>query len=510
MFLFLPVKIFSVLFLSSNFAKPLCLNHECRLCLFPVVFAIEDAASNECVFVPNFLDRFVQGVDITKLDLSPMGRLYATPPLGTIMDFTCKKGKRVTTSGLRHLDYQLPDQFMSFTDVPSIATQDEQPLINIFTSASDIKQQLAAKLGVQYQNGMFSRSSSIQYQIEQSLNKSQKVATAEMLIPLSNVLLPDPDWFIWLGGYAVRLARRLPKTFESDYRGYYAKFTLFGTHFFIKGQFGILKKHFLTVANEYVLKHGSHNLHSDISKFFNQQSSVDFHKAERSKSFVYGGNAILFGTDPNLSEVVKNAFEEPWFLGGQLMPIYNFLDDEKSEAMKKAVDEHLAKAFLEETDNYIKAGLDLNKNWTRGENLTSAVEVLKRDSKLTEDKISKVYDEATWNFVAPDWWKNTSICFEYSPDNSSNRCENESSSCALIDEFTSEFKNLAQDDGEYLMRWAIKPPSEAETWFTEVQICYKVSDEGNNSTSVLCAPAGTFTAFHSLETDSGSDKCSVS
>ena len=118
----------------------------------------------------------------------------------------------------------------------------------------------------------------------------------------------------------------------------------------------------------------------------------------------------------------------------------------------------------------------------------------------------------------PSWFYQTQLCYQWRPDGDGGQCGGgvPRKLCAYVGSKTQFYRDdTDRRSGGCRMQWAILSPN-AESWFKNVQICYRWYADGNSgqcgggAPASQCASIGKFTQEYRDDTDRRSGGCRMS
>ncbi|XP_070541628.1 uncharacterized protein [Ptychodera flava] len=121
--------------------------------------------------------------------------------------------------------------------------------------------------------------------------------------------------------------------------------------------------------------------------------------------------------------------------------------------------------------------------------------------------------------IAPSWFRNDAqLCYSWYPDGDGGQCGGGAARtlCSGVNGYTDYYRDDTDGrSGGCRMSWAVLAYG-AESWFDQVQICYKWYADGDGgqcgggAASELCAPVNTYTAYYRDDSDERSGGCRMS
>lgn len=154
----------------------------------------------------------------------------------------------------------------------------------------------------------------------------------------------------------------LPATYEEAPRMYDAFLDTFGTHFYQSGKFGGYLNQKTFISNSYLYASTEHSLQANLKanylRLVKGSIGVDVNATSISNAFMmnteihhryYGGHRGPRSAPEtvNLHEWERAVLQDPWLVGGQLVPIESLIQNETLQReVKKAVLVKLTRATL--------------------------------------------------------------------------------------------------------------------------------------------------------------------
>ena len=118
----------------------------------------------------------------------------------------------------------------------------------------------------------------------------------------------------------------------------------------------------------------------------------------------------------------------------------------------------------------------------------------------------------------PLWFNQTQLCYKWRPDGDGGQCGagEPQDLCATVGSQTQYYRDDTDGrGGGCRMQWAVMSPN-AESWFHQVQICYRWYADGDGgqcrggAPKEMFAPVGTFTQEYRDDMDGRSGGCRMS
>ena len=469
-----------------------------------------------CTNISSGLKRLALGVDITTLSLDPLDFTEPDGYVAPVVDFTCSQGKMWRNPYNEQL-YQVPDQIASIVSVPggwlNVVTK-------IYRKYSDVKREMSFSVGVSYMFGLFSSSTTYKIMNRAITNKSMEISDVFSFVSTSEAVF-EPAFVLGLNSNAQSLLNRLPELFSDSPQDYFDFISIFGTHYFTKGKFGGYIRQIFETRSDYYATHTSSDIQVQARGiFFNLLKTkggysgptfeVDAEFTKNSNSYVmyYGGDTNLLQED-GLLEWQPTVQGNPWIFGGSLVPIYEMINNSlKRDSMEQALQAHLDKAFLGELDSLLKSVQYKSK----GKSLQAQVDEQAQKMVPDHDTITALGD-AVDDILGnpPSWWQSIEFCYHsYSAYRAHHDCTNsQNPTCAPLGAYTPITYDNTRGKGCNI-RWQLKTPNLGDSWFNEVQICFKYrpspgadSNQCNKgrSRTELCAPVNSYTPLYFDDTD---------
>ena len=367
--------------------------------------------------------------------------------------------------------------------------------VHSFTSHSELQQFLAATVGVTHENGMFARThtySSISDQLQTATNLIAMVHSP--VLSSEATLLPKQE--LQLSAIVQKYLDNIDKDFDSDTEGYKRFIATFGTHFFSSVRFGPLVQNMFTIDRSLQNMYDRSQIETfsveSFSRWFDETllkrhpevtaAGDQFDTLSTRTYEVFGGRTELLARGET-NEWFTTALDSPWVYGGQLVPIYDLISDERQkESVRKAVEAHLDRASVEDIESRLKVAIGKYQNSGRASDLKSIEKevILLRQKKSIEHTLANHWVNALkYSLAAPKWWQEAEICFKYANDVPGKYCSGAKPTCAPLNQFTEMYQDWSRKQGGCQMMWGLFVPAETEAWFEEtVKLCFNFSSVG--------------------------------
>ncbi|RWS00194.1 perivitellin-2 67 kDa subunit-like protein, partial [Dinothrombium tinctorium] len=412
------------------------LGEDMKTILFLLLFcvAVHRCLSATCSNVIPGLVKLSRGVDITKLDLTPLDTTEDDGFDRRIFDFTCNKKAMWTSPYNPGVAYDLPDQVETANSIPGGVLDAS---VKIHTSFNDVKRSMSSKAGVSFLKGMFSLSGSYKRFEHSIANNSRRIAEVEAFF--SAIQLDFlPFWDLSLSNSALNYINKvLPVNYESDPSKFNDFIKYFGTHYFSTGKFGGLFRVSILMESSLLQTMSSRDIEANAKGSFfkilkakggysGSMTSVSeqFSSKTQIAARFYGGNANLLDVD-SWNNWWSSVPSNPWLFAGKLEPIINLIPDgPKKEAMKVAFNVYLDKAYLTEIQRLLYSFLNKGKV---GEE--RALQFLNRANALISqlipdhNAVEALGSEVEKFITVPEWFlTRTQLCYQWYPDGDGGQC----------------------------------------------------------------------------------------
>ncbi|XP_075256813.1 perivitellin-2 67 kDa subunit-like isoform X2 [Convolutriloba macropyga] len=555
----------------------------------PVITADELEAS--CgLNLPGGLVQVSRGVDITTLDLANFQMASEIGFTGgPVIEFSCREGSQWRNVHDGQL-YQRPDQVWG---IDSVVTGFPNIIAEVVTCRDEVRDMIEERVNVapvpnhNSQSGFFSNSHTLRSLGSEMMNKSEVVTVVTSFLHSTQVYLSPSPEDLKLTPEVVSALNNLPNSFEQNKERYTDFIRTFGTHYFTSAKMGPFIQHVYRTSRPYMDRFGKEQLKEDAKKSFltwvrthanYSRSSMDsdsaFDVASPSDAFnkytlsqeqlIYGGQTSTF-MEQGLFPWAYEAIKSPWIFSGQLRTLSDLIEKKspKREALEKAVQSYLDKAYLSELETIVAdviKTIPISEDSSNEQTTDNGTELQSESAKLMDllkmvkQETSKEYPNATkvaeleslakFHIELPNWWQKTELCFKFIPDREDRFCTGESPTCASIGSFTQIFKDWSRSAGGCQLSWGIftpkreqvyKPPepvghqkvltlvdegsdvlwTDDDKWFRETKFCFKYFPTGvefqcgNGSYTELCVGLNEFTPYYHDHSDSRRGGCEL-
>jgi len=307
------------------------------------------------------LTQFKRGIDITKLDLMSLGTGAEDGLKPSVIHYTCNKGTKIQfppSEGEKSYETKkLPDQIESVTPKRTSSSSEK---VEIMKTCRDVRNVMKANAGIGDILGLFSLSGSYEKMTSSVTNKSVYLESAEHVESVFNVLMkPAFSRKMKLDEDAADYIEDLPTTFKEDPEKYQTFIDYYGTHYFSEATFGGVIEVLLETSTDYYEKTSDSKVQAEAKATFkaimiggsssggSKKVDEEFTKNTAKTIRVHGGTTNLFNEDKGFKDWKSTVPGLPYLYKGKLKPIYAlFKDEDKKDAMKRAIKVHMDKAQL--------------------------------------------------------------------------------------------------------------------------------------------------------------------
>ena len=235
----------------------------------------------------------------------------------------------------------------------------------------------------------------------------------------------------------------------------------------------------------------------------------------------YGGTTTHL-TSNGIQAWQPTVNSSPWLISGQLQSISDLIqDDTQKTGMEKAVEQHILRRYLVELRRLLEIGKAKFGQAVGGlETRLAAIEGLSVGN-LVEADIETLQVSIESVAEVPEWFlENTNLCYLWRADSTNGQCDSSRNSqgslCEKVGQMTPWYYDNTDDRaGGCRMQWGIFSRN-YESWFKEVQICYRWVSDGtasqcsNKASGMVCAPVDSYTTFYRDDTNNSPGGCKMS
>ncbi|GFO25878.1 hypothetical protein PoB_005238300 [Plakobranchus ocellatus] len=489
-------------------------------------FLSDSSGSVQCSKTPPGVSKLMKGVDITTLDLLPIGLTGSDGFKSPVIDMACNDDRVWSLDGE---EYQLPDQVWQMTNTPGgWLTTD----VNVYKTSSDIRNSMT--LGVAGQgsiwNYAFSASGSYS-KLQNTITNSTRYISDVASYHSTNRVDLIPDWILQLNPIAKLYVDRFigDKTYESDPQVYHRFINQFGTHYFSVANFGGQIRMVCETSTSYFSLHSTQEIKDEAKTDFmgllsanGGSTTEDSRFADASTQTVryYGGSANLLSTD-GINSWQPTVDENPWLLSGELKPISNLItNDIQRSSMERAVLQHVMQSYLGELRRLVASiNLKLGSSPTT-DDFEERLTVMEAQplGSLVEADVYALGKDIDNQITIPFWFsENTRFCYQWRPDGDRGQCGagEDRLLCAPVGRMTPFYRDDSDNrGGGCLMQWSIQSTG-FDSWFYDVQVCFHWEADVNNAqcgggaNHTLCAPVNEFSPEYRDDTDDRIGGCQM-
>ncbi|GFR71720.1 perivitellin-2 67 kDa subunit [Elysia marginata] len=485
----------------------------------------------ECSKAPPGVRKIVKGVDITTLDLVPLDFTTSDGFKSPVINFTCNLDRKYTR-GVK--TYQLPDQIWQMTNNPGgWVTSNAQ----LYKTSKDVRTSMAKDVGGQGSIWKFSFSASKSYtKMQHTITNSSKYISDVASFYSSTQVDLIPDWLLQMNWIAKLYVQRFMdgKTYQSDPDVYQEFINQFGTHYFSVANFGGHIRSVYETSTSYFSSHtdsqAKKNAKASFLKLLSAHggsvkgsTTVDSQFSSKSTETVryYGGSTNLLSS-VGIQTWQPTVDDNPWLFSGELKPISDLLsNDTQRSSMEEAVKQHVMRAFLGELWRLLTTATSKMGSSAATNELArrlADMEALPLGS-LVEADVEKLEDDIKKQTTVPSWFTaNTQLCYQWRPDGDGGQCGGGAARrlCARPGSMTPVYRDDTDGrGGGCRMQWSIQSTG-FESWFSQVQICYRWHPDGDGgqcgggAARLLCAGLNKFSPEYRDDTDGRGGGCQMS
>ncbi|XP_063717856.1 uncharacterized protein LOC134844959 [Symsagittifera roscoffensis] len=244
-----------------------------------------------------------------------------------------------------------------------------------------------------------------------------------------------------------------------------------------------------------------------------------------SKVIFYGGNLASIENN-SVVDWIKNTSNDLFVFKGRLRPISDLIEnDTKRQSMMKAVQMHIDRAFLSESEtkvNILIEALKTNKQIAELTKLKKRTVDLRQKSFPNHDLVQSLSSDIDHELEIPAWFRATSICYKFYEVVKKGNMTEVTQSCAPVNQVTDVFEDWSggRSPGGYEIAWGVfnnaSIPTLDYNWFSQLQLCFKYIPAGDRAQcgdgfeKELCSSLNEFLPYYYDGTDSRSGGCVLS
>ena len=482
-----------------------------------------------CSDVQGGLAQLFRGVDISRLDLLPLDFFTDNGFRGQVLEMNCKLLKQKfdpRTDSYTQVPDIVHDLVLSSDDALEITSK-------VFDKVIEIKRAMADQVGISYENGMFSNSGSFRTAARHMVGGDRIISDVTSVSFVSEVIFDSSILNKWVK----KQIDNLPETLQTKkYENFIEKF---GTHYFEYGSFGSVIRNQTQFQRDPYDNHQAQNINFEASKNFlawlknnvaddsEAISNVEKPLFEQgfSKVIFYGGNLASIENN-SVVDWIKNTSNDLFVFKGRLRPISDLIEnDTKRQSMMKAVQMHIDRAFLSESEtkvNRLIEALKTNKQIAELTKLKKRTVDLRQKSFPNHDLVQSLSSDIDHELEIPAWFRATSICYKFYEVVKKGNMTEVTQSCAPVNQVTDVFEDWSggRSPGGYEIAWGVfnnaSIPTLDYNWFSQLQLCFKYIPAGDRAQcgdgfeKELCSSLNEFLPYYYDGTDSRSGGCVLS
>lgn len=352
-----------------------------------------------------------RGVDVTSLDLVPMDASNSDDGYrGLLIKYTCRKD---LTRTLANVKYNQPDQISVVSEIPA-GSMDSS--VSVVKTANDARNSLSVNAGVDAATPKVAFSASFSYEKMQStlLQKSRKVETVSNAYGARRVDMVTKDTLkLSLDTGVKALIAKLPSSYTDNPAAYRDFIKTYGTHYFVMAKFGGTLTMFLETSADYYEKNELTKIEVQAKATFlsavsayggvsTSTATIDAKFTENSLKTVryYGGTANLLA-QTGLAAWQPTIQAQPWLFSSTLAPISDLIQDNmRSSAMRKAINDHVLRAYLTvELKRIINSLPSVPRASTTAVSLLATIDTMNKQVPLVEAEVLALGTEVNGAFI---------------------------------------------------------------------------------------------------------------
>ena len=455
--------------------------------LLAVIIHIYLSSCRHCDNLPPGFDRMTLGVDITSLEFEPLEINKPDGFRGRVIEFTCDEMKH-WKSPYTNISYQMPDQIWSIVTKPGSLNEVD---IAVYKNVLEIKTEKVFRAKVEVYFGLFSKSSTYKKIFYEIIERNNVITEAETFVSTIGAYFAPPE-ILGLSEEMQVMVDLLPEQFEENPTPYYEFISYFGTHYISIADFGGYIKQMFSTSSNFISsnKEAALSIEAEISfdKYISAAGGYGGGATINSKEYLsqtditttyHGGDTSLID-EKNIPGWKKSIPYNPWLYSGNLVPISKLIKDvNKSASMERAYHVHAAKAYLEELNDQLQNG-SRKYQFVDASLINSLLEktkTLMQSAAPGLDDIKELGEEVNFHLVPGDWWKETQFCLKTRRVlHTWKECGDLNGPfCALGFHYTPYYYDRTRLTGtcDCQMSWGLFTPVYAETWFKNVQLCFR-------------------------------------
>ncbi|RUS72664.1 hypothetical protein EGW08_019573 [Elysia chlorotica] len=489
------------------------------------------SADVECHNTPPGVLKMVKGVDITTLDLVPLAFTSDDGFKSPVLNFTCNLG-RVYINGQQ--EYQKPDQVWQMTNTPGGWLTSE---VQLYKTSRDVRTSMTRDVGGQGTIWKFSFSGSRSYsRMQNTVTNSSKYISDVSSYHSSTEVDLMPDWLLQLNWIAKTYVERFlaGHTYETNPQAYQGFIDQFGTHYFTTAKFGGLIRSVYETGSSYFSSHtegqAKINAKASFLKLLSVHggsvtgsTTVDTQFTSMSTETVryYGGSTNLLSSD-GITTWQPTVDENPWLFSGELKPISDLVSNASQRAgLGEAVRQHVLRAYLVELKRLLATVTSKLGRSAVTDGLATRLDAMEALDlgRLVEEDVERLDEDIESQLIVPSWFsEHTQLCFQWRPDGDGGQCGGGAARrlCARPGSMTPVYRDdTDRRGGGCRMQWSIQS-SGFESWFSQVQVCYRWYPDGDGgqcgggASRLLCAAVNQFSPEYRDDTDRRGGGCRMS